>query len=109
MDVKKLALATTCAVALATATTPGLIAQASPPAHQDQGQQGEFDGDHQDTGAAAMDGKGGPEAAETPESQEAPESNTTRQAREPASVTEQANASPDTDRVQDSQADSIQN
>jgi hypothetical protein len=108
MNVKKLALATTCALALASWATPRLTAQAvTPPPQQDPGQQGEFDGDHQDTGATAIDGKEGPEVGETPEGKEVLEGTVTREASEPASAKELASISPDTDRVQDSRMDSI--
>jgi hypothetical protein len=49
--------------------TQPAMAQAPAP---DQGQQGEFNGENVDTGAATLDS--GPEAAEAPEATEAPES-----------------------------------
>lgn len=104
MNIKKLALAT-CALALASWATPRMIAQAAaPPTHQDPGQQGEYNGDHQDTGAAALDTAG---VVEAPEGKEMPEGKATPETREPASVAEPVNSSPDTDRIQDSHSDSI--
>ncbi len=105
MKIRKLAMTMTCAIALAGWTSPGLLAQQTAPTTptaQGPGQQGEFDGDHQDTGAAAIDSKEAPELGkETPElGKEAPEVG------EPASAAEPLNSSPDTDRVQDSQTDS---
>jgi hypothetical protein len=108
MNIKRLALASTFAFALAIWATPRLIAQAGPPpTHQDPGQQGEYNGDHQDTGTAAMDGKEGPEVGETPGGKEAPEGKAARETRGTASAKEPVNSSSDTDRVQDSHADSI--
>ena len=110
MNVKKLALAIAFGLALASWATPRVFAQAGPPqTNQGPGQQGEFNGDHQDTGAAAIDGKESPEVTETPEGKEAPEGKSTVETREPASVKEPVNSSPDTDRVQDLHSDTIPN
>jgi hypothetical protein len=98
MNIRKLAMTMTCAIAMASWASPSLRAQQGPPTPQDTGQQGEFEGDHQDTGAAAIDGQEAPEVGN-----EAPEVG------EPASATEPLNSLPDTDRVQDSQTDSIPN
>ncbi len=122
MKITKLAMTMTCAMALAVWASPVLLAQQTVPTNQGPGQQGEFNGDHQDTGAAAIDSSEAPEqtmptsqnpgqqgefngdhqdtGAAAIDSKEAPEL-------EPTSATEPLNSSPDTDRVQDSQTDSI--
>ena len=133
MNIKKLAMTTACAIALASWATPRLAAQAgSSPTHQDPGQQGEHDGDHQDvgpqgedragqeagqkgefegdhedTGVAAADGKEGPEVGEAPEGKETPEGKAAHEIGGSTSSKELENSSPDTDRVEDSHADSV--
>lgn len=110
MNLMKLAILTTCAVALATWSTPRLVAQATtPPQQQGPGQQGNFNGDHEDSGAAGIEGKEGPEVADVTEGKESPEAKGNREVRESASEREIVNSAPDTDRVQDSQADSTPN
>jgi hypothetical protein len=94
MKIKTLVLRMVCAIALANWASPSLPAQQSTaPTDAGPGQQGAFDGDHQDTGAAASDGKEVPDSGkETPEVAE--------------STTENVpGASTDTDRVQDTVSD----
>jgi hypothetical protein len=94
MKIKTLVLRMVCAIALANWASPSLPAQQSTaPTDAGPGQQGAFDGDHQDTGAAASDGKEVPDSGkETPEVAE--------------STTENVpGASTDTDRVQDAVSD----
>lgn len=110
MKINKLTAMAACAVALTLWSTPHLVAQAAtPPQQQGPGQQGDFNGDHQDTGAAGVEQKDGPEVADATEGKEAPEGKGTREARDPASEQGIVNSAPDTDRVQDTQADSNPN
>ncbi|MDX6456804.1 MAG: hypothetical protein QOE55_501 [Acidobacteriaceae bacterium] len=94
MKINTLAVRMVCAIALANWASPSLPAQQSTAStNTGPGQQGAFDGDHQDTGAAVNDGKEIPDSGkETPEVAE--------------STTENIpDASTDTDRVQDAVSD----
>lgn len=107
MNLVKLAVLTACAVTLATWSTPRLIAQATtPPQQQGPGHQGNFNGDREDTGAAGIEGKEGSEVGDVTEGKESPEATGNREARESTFEQGIVNSAPDTDRVQDSQADS---
>ncbi|HEY4050676.1 MAG TPA: hypothetical protein VGM27_27735 [Acidobacteriaceae bacterium] len=94
MKIRDLVVRVGCAIALANWASTALPAQQTTASTDTgPGQQGAFDGDHQDTGAAAIDG------------QETPNSGT-----ETAEVAESAtenvpDATTDTDRVQDAVSD----
>jgi hypothetical protein len=120
MKMRELAMATVCAVAFASWASPVSVAQQrSASADQGPGQQGEFNGDHQDTGAAAIDGKEAPEPGEAPEAgKEVPETAEPNTANAPQtsprlSATARAEEvgemhhlnSTDTDRLQDAASD----
>jgi hypothetical protein len=78
---------------------PGSLHAQTPTPTQDAGQQGEFDGNNTDTGAAAVDSADGTDVNETAEA----DSSTTTT--EIADGTRKKVSSTDTDRVQDQQAD----
>ncbi len=95
---------TACTIALAVFSTTGLLAQppgppATPP---DPGQQGQFEGDHQDTGAAANGDTGEPDSGK-----ETPEARDTNSERlpEPGNAKPAAASAADTDRAEDARSD----
>jgi hypothetical protein len=86
--------------------SPRLCAQANgPQTNQGLGQHGEFNGDYQDTGAAATDATEAPETTETREAKEAAEVTAAARTGESVSVTEPVSSLPDTDRIQDLHSD----
>jgi hypothetical protein len=110
MKVIKLAMTMTCAIALASWASPVVQAQMGGSTQQgsgqqrefdgdnhDSGQQGEFEDDHQDAGDAANDGKEGSKGDDGE-----------HEVVEPPSVAGELTSSQDSDRVQDSQADSAE-
>ncbi len=105
MHINKLAATAVFAIAVTLWAAPRLAAQsASPAPTQDVGQHGEYNGDHQDTGAAAIDGKGEPaERGELGEGR-APEA---RSSEPEATSLSPGTASPEQDRLEDSRADSV--
>ena len=107
MRTYKLAFTAIIAFGLALWTAPRLAAQSGPPpASHDTGQQGEFNGDHQDTGAAAIEGKGEPpEVGETREGSEAVKARSANVAPRAESL-KQMEASRERDRIEDARADS---
>lgn len=106
MQMKIVGVAAAFVFAVAIAPTSRLIAQSAPPtASQNAGQQGEYNGDHEDAGAAAIDNKGEPaEIGESRDGKETPEAT----ASEPAanSSLDRRITSPDRDRSADARADS---
>jgi hypothetical protein len=80
-------------------TVPGSLHAQTPTPTQDAGQQGEFDGDYTDTGAAAVDSAGG---TDVNESAEANVSTTTTETAEAAG---EKVSSTDTTRMHNQQAD----
>jgi len=105
MQLRIVGVAAAFVFAVAILPTSRLTAQSAPTAPQNAGQQGEYNGDHQDTGAAAIDGKGEPgEIGERRDGKETPEAT----AAEPAgkSSFDPRVTSPDRERSADARADS---